>query len=333
MILAGDIGGTKTDVAVFREAGGGLESLHELRYGSGDHESFEEILLDFLQPRPDLEIEAACFGVAGPVFDGACDATNLPWHLEEGLLARCLGVARVKLLNDVEAAAYGMLHLAEEELVVLNPGSGGQGNAAVVAAGTGLGEAILYWDGEQHHAIATEGGHADFSPHTEGEMELLGFLRDRYGGHVSAERVLSGPGLWAIYTFLRESSGSAEPEWLRDELRLGDPPAVIARAGLAGEDAVCAEALEMFAHAYGVEAGNLALKCLARGGVFLGGGMAPRILPALQSGAFLRGFTDKGRFTDLLRDVRVSVALNRRTGLLGAAHFAARLSRGAPRHG
>lgn len=329
MILAADIGGTKTDVALFVEVEGVLQSVEEVRYPSRRYDSLEQILAEFVAAHPGVEVDAACFGVAGPVLDGVCNATNLPWHIDEQALAMSLGVPRLKLLNDVEAGAYGMLRLSPADLAVLNPGLkvDYRGNVAVVAAGTGLGEAMLYWDDVEHHVIASEGGHADFAPHTDREIALLRYLRQRYGGHVSYERVLSGPGLAAIYDFLRQSSGTVEPAWLRDELSSEDPGAVIVRTAVAGEDRVCVETVELFAHAYGVEAGNLALKCLARGGVFLGGGIAPRILPVLESGTFMRGFTDKGRFAPLLRDIRVSVALDPSTALLGAAHCAVKLIR------
>ncbi len=327
MILAGDVGGTKTVVAVFAEVGDVLECAHEQRFASHDYGSLEALLDVFLAGLPDIRIDAACFGVAGPVTDGVCDATNLAWHMTESSLSRHLGTSNVTLLNDVEAAAFGMLFLTEEETVVLNDGRGPglKGNIAVVAAGTGLGEAILYWDGAAHHAIATEGGHADFAPVSEQEIELLRFLRARYSGHVSYERVLSGAGLANVYAFLRESTGVVEPKWLSEALRAGDPAAEIARAGLAGEDRICREALSLFAHAYGVEAGNLALKCLARGGVFLGGGIAPKVLPALLDGTFMRGFADKGRFRELLERIRVCVSLRTDIGLLGAAQYAVKL--------
>ncbi len=330
MMLAGDIGGTKSILAVFAEAAGVLECVHERRFASRDHVSLEALLSAFLADVPGLHIDAACFGVAGPVIDGTCNATNLAWYMEESSLARHLKTPRVTLLNDLEAAAYGMLFLTEAETVVLNAGVGPglHGNIAVLAAGTGLGEAIVYWDGAAHHAIATEGGHADFAPHSEREISLLRFLRARYGGHVSYERVLSGAGLVNVYEFLRESTGVVAPKWLTAALAAGDPAAEIARAGLAGEDRICREALSLFAHVYGVEAGNLALKCMARGGVFVGGGMAPKVLPALQDGTFMRGFTDKGRFRDLLNGIRVCVALRTDTGLEGAARYAAKLADG-----
>lgn len=324
LILAGDIGGTKTLLGIFREQGGELELERDRLFVSGEYRSFEDILGIFLEAHRDLEPEVACFGVAGPVLDGTCDATNLPWSLSETGLGRLSGIPRIKLLNDIEAAGYGMLHLPPHELSILNRGAGRghRGNIGVIAAGTGLGEAILYWDGERHHPSATEGGHTDFAPDSEDEIALLQDLRASLGGHVSYERVLSGPGLYKIHSFLRRTRNGAEPAWLSEQLQRGDPSPTITRVALAGEDPVCAETLEMFAHIYGMEAGNLALKCMAVGGVFVGGGIAPKILPVLAGGGFMRGFTHKGRFADLLAGIEVSVALNTRAPLIGAAHYA-----------
>jgi glucokinase len=326
MILAGDIGGTKTVLALFEETSDGLREVRDETFASKDYKSLVDILAKFVpQPLPS-SLRVACFGVAGPVVDGRCQTTNLPWILEEPALAQASGAARVKLLNDLEAAAYGMLFLRPDELCVLNAGSQRrcQGNIAVIAAGTGLGEALLYWDGKQHHPIASEGGHTDFAPRTDQEIDLLRYLRAKLGGRVSYERVLSGPGLSHIYGFLRDSGYAGEPNWLVEKLRSDDPNVVITQCGLAGEHPLCVAALEMFCSLYGAEAGNLALKGLAIGGVFIGGGIAREILPALQQGGFMRSFTDKGRFTELLQGIQVTVALNPRAPLLGAAHFALR---------
>ncbi len=330
MILAGDIGGTKTILTLYQPAGTTLEQVHEATFTSGDYPALEAILTGFLcQQR--VVLQAACFGVAGPVIDGRCVATNLPWIIEEASLATALGLStlNVKLLNDLEAAAFGMLQLAPDEFAVLNRGSSQRGNMAVIAAGTGLGEAILFWDGVRFRAIATEGGHASFAPTTDLQVALLMDLRRRFGGHVSFERVLSGPGLSNIYTFLRHYRGIVEPDWLTAALQEGEPAPTISRYGVGGEDAVCREALELFASIYGAEAGNLALKCMGVGGVMIGGGIAPQILPVLQSGLFMEQFMEKGRFGDLLHRIEVKVVLNPRAPLLGAARTAAEmLSRG-----
>jgi len=325
MILAGDVGGTKTALALFEEAGGGLRPVREASFPSKDHASLEEIVLAFLGAGEEVTPRAACFGVAGAVIDGKSQATNLPWRLEEGRLARASGAPCTRLLNDLEATAYGVLHLPPDELAPLNPKAAAprKGNVAVIAAGTGLGEAVLYWDGRRYHPVASEGGHVDFAPRTDSEIDLLRYLRQRHG-HVSYERVLSGPGLHNVYNFLRDSGAHPEPPALARRLAAAaDPSAVISELGLAGEEPLCAAALEMFCTLYGAEAGNLALKCVAVGGAFVGGGIAPKILPALRQGAFLRGFLDKGRFAALLETIPVHVALNPRAALLGAAHYAA----------
>jgi len=324
MILAGDIGGTKTVIGLFEQAGDRMQAVREETFPSKSHASLEAILNRFLGGGSRPALRSACFGVAGPVIEGKSKTTNLPWELDELTLGKALQVPRVKLLNDLEAAAYGMLHLDPTDLCVLQPGLKRQGNIAVIAAGTGLGQAILYWDGEHHHPIASEGGHADFAPHTESEMELLIYLRREFG-HVSCERLLSGPGLFNIYRFLRDSGYATEPEWLRQRIAQGDPGAVISQIGLAGEHPLCTKALDLFSSIYGGEAGNLALKALAVGGVYVAGGIAPKILPRLQDGTFVHAFTDKGRLSDLMQSIEVKVALNPRAPLIGAAHFALRL--------
>jgi glucokinase len=326
MILAGDIGGTKTVVALLEAAGSGLRTIREESFSSPGHAALEEILDRFLTgagPRPSLA--AACFGVAGPVVEGKSQVTNLPWAVDERELSRALQVPRVKLLNDLEAAAYGMLHLSADDLCVLQPGLSRKGNIAVIAAGTGLGEAFLYWDGQRYHPIASEGGHADFAPRSDPEAELLAFLRKEFG-HVSYERVLSGPGLFNIYRYLRDSGRWPEPPWLTERLAEGDPSAVVSEAALAGSHPLCVEALELFVAIYGAEAGNMALKTLALGGVFVGGGIAPRIRLKLTDGRFVAAFRDKGRFSGLLASIPVQLALNARTPVLGAAHVALELS-------
>jgi len=326
MILAGDIGGTKTLLALFDEASGTFALQRDATYPSQESPSLEAILTRFLGSTP-TAVRVACFGVPGVVTDGHSETTNLPWTLDERALARHIGAPRVKLLNDLEAAAYGILHLQPQELAALNAGahSTRRGNIAVIAAGTGLGEAMLIWDGSEYLPVATEGGHADFAPRTDQELELQRYLRSRFTGHVSYERVLTGPGLHNIYNFLRDSNFAPEPAWLAAELTTGDPSAIIAENGLARRDPLCIEALDLFVEAYGAEAGNMALRCLAVGGVFLGGGIAPKLLPALRSGRFMQAFTAKGRFAELLHTIPVSVALNARAPLLGAARYALRL--------
>lgn len=326
LILAGDVGGTKVAFGLFEEAGSGLRPVREARFVSREFASFEDVLARFLADQGEPLLRAACCAVAGPVIGGRCATTNLPWVLDEAALARAAGVPRARLVNDGEAAAYGMLWLGDDEVHVLQRGQlpVGRGNVALIAAGTGLAEAVLSWDGSAHHAVASEGGHADFAPRTEVEIELLRYLRAAVGGRVSYERVLSGPGIVNVYSFLRDTGYAPEPAWLAEKLRGGDRAAAIAEVGLAGTEPLCARALELFVSLYGAEAGNLALKCVAVGGVFVGGGIAPKILPALQRGDFMRSFTDKGRFSGLLERIEVRVALNPRAPLLGAAHCARR---------
>jgi glucokinase len=281
-----------------------------------------------LSTGPRVPLTAGCFGLPGAVLEGKCTTTNLPWTVEEAHLAAALAVPRVKLLNDLEATAYGMLFLQPAELAALNPRAGPRrrGSVAVLAAGTGLGEALLAWDGQHYHPVASEGGHVDFAPRSEQEIELLRYLR-RQHDHVSYERVLSGPGFFSLYCFLRDSGAGIPTPALTEALAgAADPSAIVSHFGLSGADPLAAAALKLFCSLYGSEAGNLALKCVAIGGVFLGGGIAPKILPALQGGAFLEGFVSKGRFRPLLESMPVLVSLNPGAGLLGAAHFAARLA-------
>lgn len=321
MILAGDIGGTKTVLSILtRESNGAVTCLREQTYSSQHFTTFDDILTVFLPA--DVKIKSACFGVAGPVVNQRCQTTNLPWLLDAAALSRRLGNAKVKLLNDLEAMALGMLYLPEHELVELNPEAETQaGNIAVIAAGTGLGEAILYWDGDKHHPIATEGGHSDFAAQTVQEDQLLAYLRRLYPDHVSCERILSGIGFSHLYDFLL-SQGFASPCPAVPAANSGiDRNAAVSRLGVAGEDPLCAEAVRLFVQFYGAETGNLALKSLSTGGVFIGGGIGPKILPALQDGQFINAFKAKGRFFPLLNKMSVKLSLNPRTPLIGAIHF------------
>src|SRR3954447_4671884 len=322
MFVAGDIGGTKTVLALYEEAGDDLKQLRDETFKSKDHSSLEQILGKFLKGE---KLKAGCFGVAGAVIEGKAQTTNLTWMLDEVKLAAAIGAPRVKLLNDLEAAAYGMLHLKPDELVSLNPHADQprKGNVAVIAAGTGLGEGMLYFDGQSHHPLASEGGHCDFAPRTDVEIDLLHYLRDKFKGHVSYERVLSGPGYMNVYEFLRDKGYHPETPSLREKLKTSEvPSATITQLGLTGEDALCLATNDLFSAIYGAESGNLALKCVAVGGVFVGGGIAPKMLKALQKGNFLEGFLDKGRFANLMKSLPVFVSLNPRAPLIGAAHYA-----------
>jgi glucokinase len=322
MILVGDIGGTNTRLALFKVKETCLEPVVYDRFSSRAYEGLNEIVRTFVAAH-DVCISQACFGVAGPVRHGRCEATNLAWVVDVRELASLVGLDTVWLINDLEAQAYGIAGLKDEDFVTLNTGApDAEGNAAIIAAGTGLGEAGLYWDGRQHWPFATEGGHAGFAPMNELQVELLRYLLTRFT-HVSWERVLSGPGLQHIYMFLRDTGRGPEPAWLRDEMLQDDPPAVISRAGLAGTAELCVQALDMFVSLYGAEAGNLALKVMATGGVFVGGGIAPKILDKLTDPTFMQAFTAKGRMRELLAAIPVRVIQNDRTALLGAARCAA----------
>src|SRR3989304_6253743 len=326
MILAGDLGGTKTVLALYHEVSGRVETIREEIFKSQDFPQFEQVLKRFLEGSGQLQIRAMSLGVPGPVIDGRCKTTNLPWHLDEQQLGKAFGVKTVRLLNDLQAAAYGMLFLPASEMVALNQGNTleTKGNIAVIAAGTGLGEAFLYWDGRNYFPVASEGGHVDYAPQGDREIELFRFLRSEFG-HVSYERILSGPGLFNSYRFLRDTGVFPEPAWLREKLQGGDPGVTITQIGLARGHSLCIGTLALFASIYGSEAGNLALKVLAVGGGYIGGGVAPKILDKLKDGAFMRAFLNKGRYTDLLMQIPVRVALNSRAALIGAAHYALRI--------
>jgi glucokinase len=322
LILAGDIGGTNTRLACIEPAGNDLRILDVAGYASPAYQSLADIAKEFMAAR-NIRCRSASFGVPGPVRDGRCLTTNLPWTVDATELRDLLGLDAVCLLNDLEATAYGIGMLAPKSLAPLNPGaSDGNGNAAVIAAGTGLGQAGLFWDGSRHRPFATEGGHASFAPNNALEAELLDYLRPRFG-HVSVERVLSGPGLYNIYQFLRDQGHAQEPAWLAERLRENDPGETITEAALTNRSDLCARAMDLFVGIYGAEAGNLALKTLAQSGVYLAGGIAPRILPILQNSGFLQAFLNKGRMRPLLESIPVSVVIEARyTGLLGAARAA-----------
>jgi glucokinase len=322
MILAGDIGGTKVNLAFFEVAGQKLVPGPEAKFPSRDFASLEDIVRQFLAAHR-LTVEYAAFGIAGPVKKGRSQLTNLPWVVDTRALAAVLGITYAYLINDLEANAYGIGALAPQDFLALNPGEdGASGNAAIIAAGTGLGEAGLFWDGHRHHPMACEGGHGDFAPRTDLDIEVFKFYRAQFG-RVSWERVLSGPGLFNIYKFFRDTKREEEPAWLAEELRRGDPSAVISRVALESRAEICVRALSLFVNYYGVEAGNLALKIMSTGGLYIGGGIAPKILPKLRDGTFMKAFMEAGRMSQLLAAMPVRVILNDKTALLGAARLAA----------
>jgi glucokinase len=334
MILAGDIGGTNARLAIYRpddNHDNHFVTVHEMVFASKEFRGLDEIVLKFVA-ETGVHPEVASFGIAGPVRNGRVETSNLPWVIESSRLAAELHVDAVHLINDLEAQAWGIQCLGPADTVALIPIPPSRqtavGNQAVVAAGTGLGEAGLLWDEDrkQHQIFACEGGHCDFAPRNELEIDLLRYLLARFG-HVSYERILSGPGLVNVYLFLKDTHRGEEPQWLRDEMAAGDPSAAISRAAVASKSALAEQALDLWISIYGAEAGNMALKVLASGGVFLAGGIAPKILPKLAGPLFMNAFVSKGRLQPVLDDIPVRVITNGKTGLLGAACYGARRAR------
>jgi glucokinase len=320
MILAGDVGGTKVHLALYDFINGNLTYTRDARFTAKDYSGLEEVVREFLggdQPT------SACFGVPGPVRDGRLRLTNLPWTLDSRELSQHLKIDHVFLINDLEANGYGVAELKADQIYTLSEGDPGQiGSRALIAAGTGLGEGILAWNGKIHVPMPSEGGHTDYGPRNEDEIDLLRFLKQKYNGRVSYERVVAGMGITNIYDFLRDVRGMEEPAWLRDRIASEDPNAVITDLALSAKSELCEKTLDMYVSAYGAEAGNLALKVLSIGGLYVGGGIAPRILEKLKDGTFMRSFTDKGRLSQLLINMPVRVILESRAALLGAAAYA-----------
>jgi glucokinase len=321
MILAGDIGGTNARLAYFQPQNGHLRMISERVFPSREYGELGEIVSKFLQGSSNRP-EIACFGIAGPVRNGRVETSNLPWVIEQSRLARQIQLPATLLINDLEANAWGIGMLGPQDLVALSQVRPTVGNQAVIAPGTGLGEAGLIWNGSQHQVFASEGGHTDFGPRGELQVELLHFLASRYD-HVSYERVLSGPGLVNVYEFLREKAYADEPAGFAAQLGQGDAAAAISRAALSGVNRLAEQALDLWISVYGAEAGNLALKTMAIGGIFLGGGISPKILPKLTGPLFMQAFLEKGRLRPLLESIPVHVVINDKAGLLGAARCAA----------
>lgn len=330
MLLAGDIGGTKTELGVFSPDAGPRAPLAEASFPSARYSDLETLVREFLT-QVNLPVDRASFGVPGPVTDGRARITNLPWVIDEARLRDVLRLSSVRVLNDLNAIAHAVPRLVEADLFTLNAGKPVPGGAlAVVAPGTGLGEAFLTWDGSRYRPHPSEGGHANFAPTNEHEVGLLRYLQQRFA-HVSYERVCSGLGLPNIYAYLKDAGFADEPAWLAARLSAtNDPTPVIVDAALADPPCdLCAGTLEMFVSILGAEAGNLTLKVLATGGVYLGGGIPRRILPALTGARFSEAFRNKGRFADLLARVPVRVIVNPKIALLGAAaHGLERLTDG-----
>ena len=324
--LAGDVGGTKTDLALYALGGGdrdtpGLELVREAAYPSAKHRDLEEILATFIALGPERPA-AAAFGIPGPVIDEVVVTTNLPWRIEAAQIAKTIGAPHVRLMNDLETTAFGALFLQPDEFQVLNAGKNRRGNRAVIAAGTGLGQAFLYWNGRQHIPSATEGGHTDFAPRDEREIELLRFLRQKFG-RVSFERVVSGMGIANLWEFVTRFEKKEPGDAVKKRLAAGDDVgAVVGEAGVAGTDAVCADVLDWMIRLYGAQAGNLALTVMATGGVYVGGGIVVKILPRLLNGGFMQAFRGKGRYEAFMDEIPVRVILNPRASRIGAAEAA-----------
>jgi glucokinase len=323
MILAGDIGGTNTRLACFEEQDANrLRLTVERIYQSHEHQGLNEIVAAFVRETA-VTIGKACFGIAGPVLNGLVTTPNLPWIVDRSQLSKELGISGVWLINDLEAHASGIGDLGPGDTIALNQATPGEGNAALIAAGTGLGEAGLYWDGSRHHPFACEGGHADFAPRDDMEIALLQYLIKKFG-RVSYERVISGPGLKNIYDFLRDTQIEPEPGWLKEELAGSeDQTPVISRYGLETKASICEHALDLFVAIYGAETGNLALKFKALRGVFISGGIAAKIMPRINSPRFLEAFAAKGRLRPMVEAIPLRVIMNNKVGLIGAARYAA----------
>lgn len=320
LVLAGDVGGTKTYLGLFSRAGASLKAVRHGGFVNSRYSRIEDVISVFLEKGE--KIESACFGVACQIEGNRGEMTNRDWVVDGDYIARAFAIGRVELINDLVATGWGVSLLEPGDIKVLQAGEERDGNRALIAAGTGLGEAILFWEGTRHIPSASEGGHTDFAPATPAQAGLLGYLKEKHGGHVSYERVVSGPGLESIYRFLSEGREKETPARLKARLDVEDVSSVVSEEALGGTDPVCKEALDMFLAVYGAEAGNLALKSLPVGGLFVGGGIAPKILKAFEGPAFIEAFRDKGRFSGLLSRIPVYVILNDRTGLMGAARRA-----------
>jgi glucokinase len=321
MILAGEIGATRTRLAAFETEGNQLQCAVEKTYMSQQHDGLPGILAHFIKTEG-IPVHSACFGVAGPVRAGRSKISNLPWVIDAREIAKQLRLNSVGLLNDMEAYAYGIDGLESKDFITLSEGAeGAEGNRAVISAKTGLGMAGLYWDGFRHHPFACEGGHADFAPRNDLQMELLSYLQKKYG-RISCERILSGPGIRNIYDFLRDAHKAEEPEWLRTQMSTApDPPALISQMALESKSAICDQTLSIFVSVFGAETGNCALNFMSTGGIFIGGSIAAKIIRKMNDPVFLESFLDKGRMGTILKDMPVKIVANDDSGMIGAARY------------
>lgn len=321
IVLAGDLGGTKTDLALFEIKKGKLVSLKSQRFATSDHDSFVKAIHEF-QGDEISKIDCACLGVAGVVDGDKVRGVNFAWEIDANKLESDLNIKRVLLINDLQANAYGLSALEDSDFKILSKGDNVKGNAAIISPGTGLGEAGIYWDGLHYHPFATEGGHCNFSPSNDLDMDLWIYLNKKFD-HVSWERVVSGQGIYNIYQFLRTHRKAKEPKWLSEEFKTENPAIVISSAALKNKDAVCVETLQLFVRYLAVESAQLALKTKATGGIFIGGGIAPKIIDFIDEKEFYKNFINVGRMEHLLKTIPVSIVLNDKTALMGAAYYAA----------
>src|ERR1700675_1381923 len=321
MILAGEIGATRTRLAAFETEGSRLQCVVEKNYVSQQRDGLSGIFADFIKTEG-IPVHSACLGVAGPVRGGRSKISNLPWVIDAREVAKQLRLDSVGLLNDLEAFAYGIDGLESKDFITLSQGTDeAEGNRAVISAKTGLGMAGLYWDGFRHHPFACEGGHADFAPRNDLQMELLAYLQKKYG-RISCERILSGPGIKNIYDFLRDAHKAEEPEWLKDQIAAAkDAPALISQLAQEGKAAICDQTLSIFVSIYGAETGNCALNFLSTGGIFIGGSVAAKNVSRMKDPIFMESFLDKGRMVDLLKEIPVTIVLNDDSGIIGAARY------------
>lgn len=320
VILAGDIGGTKTNLGLFSGPLNQLKRVADNTYPSQSAQSLTELVERFLKETGDHAISKACFGIAGPVFNNVAKATNLPWTVDGDEMQQHFSWSHVRVVNDLVALASAIPYLQSDQLQPLNDVAPPEtdANIGLIAAGTGLGEALLIWDGNSYVPCPSEGGHKDFAPRNQMEWRLHQYLTKKYQ-HASVERVLSGNGLHDIYQFLRQESGDREPEWLARLFREQDGGAVVSQTALAGKDPICEQALDLFVEIYGAEAGNLALQAFTTGGMYIGGGIGPKIAKALASGKFIEAFRAKGRMKSLLSNIPVRLILDSKAALMGAA--------------
>jgi len=330
LILAGDIGGTKTllQIAEFDEKNN-KTILHEHRYVSADWADLTDMVSEFLtgiiKEQGTLALHSACFGIAGPVTGRQAWVTNLSWELDADKMQNVLGITKIRLINDFAAVGYGLEALGPDDIIELQTGKvADHAPCALIGAGTGLGQGILVWQDDHYEVMSSEGGHCDFAPVDDEQIELLRYLIERFG-HVSYERVCCGRGLVNIYEFLRDKNPAAESDAMKEAIASGDPAAAVSIAGLEGSDELASQAMHIFAKIYGQQAGNLALTCMSAGGVYIAGGIAPKVIDKLKDGTLTTAFNEKGRMVKLTEVMPVRVVMNPNVGLMGAALAATRL--------